>query len=222
MPARVRCPYRDALGGYGSREKGECDQLEVAGLKGDAGSAELLREAQAGDRAAFGRVLDKYSGRLLNRIRMLLGPEGRTAAESGDFLQGVFVEALRDFDRRGLQTEKGFLRWLTAIARNNVRDAVRRPREAAFESFSDALLHTPRGASGDEAIDMAVRREEELHLLECLEELSEDRRLVVELRSLRGLSFGEVADRMKRKVDAVRMLHARALVELARLLRTSD
>ena len=100
----------------------------------------------------------------------------------------------------------------TEPAVNNIRDEVRRGREKAIESFSRSIASRP-GPSTE------VELGEDLHLLaERLEGMDEDHRRVIELRALDNLRFKEVAERMGRSEDAVRMLFRRALVSLGGLL----
>ena len=54
--------------------------------------------------------------------------------------------------------------------------------------------------------------------MEALEELPDDQRRVVELRTLDGLPWREVGEHMERGAEAARLLHYRALLRLGRLL----
>lgn len=182
-------------------------------------SMELARRATAGDSEAFHALLERFGGRLLDRIRLLMGPQARQAADSSDFLQGTFLEALKSYgggDR--LRDERSFLRWLTVIARNNIHDAVRRRRERAFDSFSTAIFQAggkDRGAGPSSQAEL----DDQVHLLvESLQRLDEDHRRAIELRALEGLSFREVARNLGRSEDAARMLYHRSLTRLGEFL----
>lgn len=183
---------------------------------------ELLRGAQAGRSGALDGLLERYRDRLLGRVRLMMGDGARQHAESGDFLQGVMLEIARDLDEAQLEDEEAFLRWATRVARNNIRDQVRRRRERALESFSQSGILARSGdatPSGD-----AGRHEDVERLVAALERLSPDHRRVVELRDFDGLSYREVARALDRpSEEAVQMLHARALSNLTReLTRPSD
>ena len=186
---------------------------------GQEDSLELARRATQGDAVAFHALLERYRERLLERIRFLMGPGARRAAESGDFLQGVFVEALESFgDERRVRDERCFMRWLTVIARNNIHDAVRRDRERAVESFSAVWTG---GGQDDRARSPSSAAEfnEDVHrLVEALEDLEPRHRQVIELRSVEGLRFREVARRLGRSEDAARMLYRRSLLRLGERL----
>lgn len=146
----------------------------------------------------------------------MMGDEARRSAESGDFLQGLWVEVLKRPEQMPREDESAQLRWLTAVARNNIRDAVRKRREQALLALSSSFL-----PAGDPATPLsnAVHDENVVRLAECIEQLLPDHQLVIELRSLEGLSFREVGQRMERGEDAARKLYARAILGLGQRLR---
>lgn len=178
----------------------------------------LLREAKRGDTDALGRVLERYRPRLLARIRLMMGPRARQQAEGQDFLQSVFGEVVRKFGDFELRDEVRFMRWMTTIARNKIHDSHRRHRERALESLSISV--TSAVGCDDEALPPQVAEvaEEVERLVDLLEQLSEDHRHVIELRDLDGLRFRELGERLGKSEDAVRMLHARAMVRLGQLM----
>ena len=178
---------------------------------------ELLRRAGRGDDTARAAILDRYQSRLLRRIRLMMGDQARRAAESIDFLQDVVLEVLQDADHTKVRDEQHLLRWMTAVARNKVRDSVRRRRERAFESLSISAVLGPDRAS-DSPASQAERHECVERLADALEELDRDHRRVIELRDLEGLPFAEIAGAMSRSEDAVQTLHMRAMVRLGRLV----
>ncbi len=161
--------------------------------------------------------LQELHPKLLTRIRIMMGEEARAHADSGDFYQGLCLEALRDERRfqRLVADDRALLRWLTAIARNNIRDEVRKRREALLASFSDTVFR-----HGEETTpsQVTLRTERQERIAEALEALAPDYRRVIELRDLDGLSLRQVGDTMKRSEEAARKLHRRALIQLGRTL----
>ena len=175
-----------------------------------------LQRARSGDKAALLQLLDAHRPRLLDRIRLLMGPSARRAADSHDFMHDVLVEALRGNEKMPLESEQALLRWLTAIARNRIRTELRRDRERAFGAFSDSL--SPK--SGDQTPSgVAVREESRARLVEALETLPRGYCIVIELRDFEGLSFADIGTRIGRSADAARKLHTRAIIRLGELLR---
>lgn len=177
-----------------------------------------MTDGNVHDEAALADLVARYGDRLLARIRLMLGEEARRRADSTDFLQGAFAELLLERGPDVARDETVLLRRVTAIARNNVRDAVRRPRERAFQSLSMSVARLPQGSVESTPSREVARRERAMELAEALERLSDDHRTVVELRDLEGLDFGAIGARMGRGSDAAQMLHTRALVKLGMLL----
>lgn len=186
-------------------------------MRDDPSSArDLLGAARRGDRGARDRLIERHRDRLLGRIRLMMGENARRVAESVDFLQGVMLEVTRDLGEADLRDDAAFLRWATGVARNNIRDAVRRKHERAFASFS-ATLADPAAADRGPATN--ALRDEDLHrLAEAMEGLDDEYRQVLELRHFEGLRFAEIGQRMGRSDAAAQMLHTRALARLGRSL----
>lgn len=176
---------------------------------------DLWSRAQSGDEHAFGRLLEAYRPRLLDRIRLMMGAQARQAAESGDLVQDVFVELLR-YRERAPDDERALLRWMTAIARNRIKDSLRRPREERIAALSDSLAE---GSGRPTPSNHAERVEFGLQLAEALESLPQHYRAALELRSLEELSFRAVGERLGRSEEGARKLHTRALIALGNRLR---
>ena len=177
---------------------------------------ELLERARAGERAACAALLARYMEPILARIRLMMGPEARSAADSDDFLQGALLEVLQESGEDLPQDEPGFLRWVTAIVRNNIRDEVRRIRARSLESAS--RLAQRDDSTRAQPADGCERDERVQRLTAALARLSAEHRTVLELMDLEGLSLDEAGRRLGRSADAVRMLRKRALLRLGGLL----
>lgn len=180
-----------------------------------AESLELLRRVHAGDRTHLDPLLARYQERLLARIRIMMGKPARRVAESADFLQGALIEAARDIDQVRVGSEAQLLRWMTEIARNNIRDAVRRKRERVFSEFSESLAGSATPDQGRPSpASVAEQRDDQHRLAEAIERLPDDLRTAIELRHFEQLSFREIGARLGRSENAAQLLHSRALVRL--------
>jgi RNA polymerase sigma factor (sigma-70 family) len=132
------------------------------------------------DDGALAEAITRYQARLLARIRLMMGPAARQCLESGDVLHDVFAEALRTLRAGDLRDERVFLRWVTAVARNHIIDAVRRNRERSFEA-----LTTDVGAGGDSSVAARLTADERrARLAEAIRQLDPARARVLELRAL--------------------------------------
>jgi RNA polymerase sigma factor (sigma-70 family) len=179
----------------------------------------LVVRARRGDASARGELIERCRPRLLERIRFMMGDDARRVAESGDFVQSVLIEALGRADESMLADDRRLLRWMTAAARNNIRDAVRRRREAALESFAgsgtwslDDPAQPPSPAThADQFERLAV-------LAETIEELTQEQRRVIELREFEHKSFPDIARELGGTDDRVRLLHGKAMLRLGELI----
>lgn len=139
------------------------------------GEASLVAAAQAGDRAAFGQLYDRYArvvhGILLSRVPY---------AEVADLQQDVFLRALRQL--HSLRDAALFPAWLAAIARNRANDFYRRLRPV--DELAETLAS--RGSS-EEAEARAA--------LEVIRNLPEAYRETLILRLVEGMTGVEIAER---------------------------
>ena len=160
-----------------------------------------------------------------------MGPLLRERMDSVDILQETFLDAVRMFDRFEVQSESSLIRWLAKIAELRVREAVQKlkaakrdaAREERFEragSTESQVVH-PAGTGPSPSMEVAGREEKELFEA-CLEHLPEDYREAILLRDFAGAPWEEVAQALdKPSAGAARMLHARAMAELASVYRRS-
>jgi len=174
-------------------------QVREAGLTGvsepvraDAADETLVRAAQAGDRAAFGALYQRYA-RMVHGI--LLARVPRAAAE--DLLQDVFLQAMPRL--ASLRDATRFGGWLAAIARNRASDyhRQRRPTEELEETFQGSHEDSGRTANGQVA--------EGLFFLEAIRSLPEAYREPLILRFAEGLTGPEIAERTGLKHGSVRV-----------------
>src|SRR5467141_5374353 len=98
----------------------------------------LVSAARNGDRAAFGRLYDRY-GRMVHGILLCHVPP----REVDDLVQEVFLAALRQL--HALRDDSRFAAWLAAITRNRANDYYRKfgPEAALTEPVSEEQTEGP-------------------------------------------------------------------------------
>lgn len=192
--------------------------------------AELLPLARAGDADALGRLLEPYRSYLALLARLQIGRRLQGKIDDADLVQETFLEAHRNFHRFQGAADAELAGWPRQILAANLAMLVRRylgtqrrnvrlERELALElDQSSRVLDQGLVSSGSSPSRQAARGEQAVLLAEALERLPEDYREVIILRHLEGLSFPEVARRMKRSLDSVKNLWTRALGQLRRSL----
>ena len=167
-----------------------------------------VRAAQA-DRAAFGILYRRYLDRVYGYSFYLLGDHH----DAEDATERTF---LADLGAIGGFRDQGatFRSWLFRIAHNQVANALRSRQRRATSPLD--LVEEPTGAD-DPAAALAAS-EEARRVRRALAGLPEDRRQVLVLRFVDGLTAREIGAVLDRNEGAVRVLQHRALRELGSVL----
>lgn len=193
----------------------------------------LLRQAKEGDRQAFNDLYARYWERLHTVVRFRLGPALRAKLESADIVQEALLVSLRGIERFEYRSDGDFLHWLCKLVENRIRDQVdyfhaekrliRRETPLQTQLPTRSTVWGPlnlAGISKTPSID-AVRHEELESLERAVDQLPTDQREAVILTRYEGLRFSEAGAMLDKSPDAIRMLVSRALVRLAKELRSS-
>jgi RNA polymerase sigma-70 factor (ECF subfamily) len=192
---------------------------------------DLVRAAQGGSRAALDDLIARYYPRVLKIVRLRMGEKLRERLDSGDILHETFLAAVKSFERFEMRDEASLINWLSRIAQRRVLSAAehegaakrKSARETALEpSFDTSTSPVGMQPAADTMVplDRAIRHEELAVVEECIEQLPEHYREVIVLRNYTGMSFAQIATETGRPTEgASRMLHAKAMIELAKLLR---
>jgi RNA polymerase sigma-70 factor (ECF subfamily) len=166
---------------------------------------EIVRQVQAGDVAAFDRLITKYRERVYGIIYNMTS----NREDAADLTQDAFIKAFQSIHRFGGQSS--FFTWLYRIAVNSTLSHLRRMRLRSFFSLeridSDApvskeiitALTDKTGADRDTYV-----RELQEKLNDAMQKLSIKHRTVVTLFEIDGLSHQEIADVMDCSVGTVR------------------
>lgn len=132
------------------------------------------------------------SGRLHGALTRLLGPENLSLVE--DVAQGALLKAMRTWSIGRIPPNPSA--WITRVAMNLARDALRH-RRMAHSKEDNIILHIEQlspetksaGDSGPEIRDDALR----LMFVCCHPSLAPDAQVVLALKILCGFSTGEIA-----------------------------
>lgn len=167
-----------------------------------------VRAAQA-DHAAFATLYRRYLDPVYGYCFYQLGDHH----DAEDATERTFVAALGAIDR---YRDEGatFRSWLFRIAHNQLANALRARRRQRTTSL-DAVAEPPATDDPARVVGLA---DDARRLRAGVAALSDDRRQVVLLRFVDGLTAREIGDVLGRSEGAVRVLQHRALRELAGLL----
>lgn len=172
---------------------------------------ELIRLAQAGDTAAFGRLYDRYAA----MIYRYTYSKTTSHAVAEDLTSETFLRAFRAIARRPRDT-LNFAAWVVTIARNVVIDH-HRSGWNRLAVVTDQLEPQIDESAGPE--QSALTALTDATLRSALGQLPEDHRECLILRFYTGLSVSETAAAMRRTEGAIKQLQWRATNRLRRLVK---
>jgi len=164
----------------------------------------LIRQAQHGDRDAFGHLVRLHQ----ERLRGLTALSIPNRDDVHDIVQEAFVDAWRGL--AGFLPGHPFGPWLRTICRNRIRKFFRdrRPeRRRELTLVDDALLAAPEPSEDDRRLPA---------LRECLALLSDDQRDLVVRRYHDGEPVQTIATTSGRSPNATSMILARIRTALQR------
>jgi RNA polymerase sigma-70 factor (ECF subfamily) len=165
---------------------------------------ENLEEAVAlvcsGDTAAFQRIVDATSARLVRLGARMLG----SVVDAEDVVQEAYVKAYKALTTGEFDGRSNVSTWLYRIVTNQAIDAMRgrarrpKPTDLADDSTSDL-------ASAEEKLALA-------ELSDWMDELPADQRAALVLKAVEGMTSPEIAEVLQCSEGAVeqRLVRARA------------
>lgn len=183
----------------------------------DLGESRLIEMARAGDQDAFGQLYQ----RSLSQIRavgcvIFRGPGAESNLE--DFCQDVWLRALRFFN--GFREDCDFTTWIVWVARSRAKAILQ--RRGQLKNGDDRLLYQGPEMSDEQwesrcFATQDTRRDAaaaKLDVGRLVRVLSPQKRELVELYYLQGLSEREIADRQGIPLGTVRSRLARLMKAL--------
>ena len=170
---------------------------------------DLVRKAQAGDKAAFDLLVRKYQNKIISLVSRYLGQNG----DVQDVAQDAFIKAYTALP--GFRGEAAFYTWLYRIAVNSAKNYLmargRRPaavdvdaEEAEFFENSDALKEN---ASPER---LALTEEIKKVIFDTIEQLPEELKIAIQLREIDGMSYEDISSAMGCPIGTVRSRIIRA------------
>ena len=186
----------------------------------------LVALAKDGDESALEQLCKVYGERVHRIMRLRMGKELRSKLESMDLVQDAFISALRGLEDFTYKNEGDFLRWVSKIAENRLRDNLDKLHADKRDIRKEIPLNNHRattqssfavslGPVDSTTPSLIMSRREDLDKLEkAIDKLKPEYREVITLTKIEGLSHKEVGDRLEKSPDAVRMLLSRAMAAL--------
>jgi RNA polymerase sigma-70 factor (subfamily 1) len=193
---------------------------------------QLVALVKGGDASALDQLCRVYAERVRWMVRLRMGKELRRNLDSMDVVQDVLIHALGGITDFTYENEGDFVRWLSRIAENALRDNWKRFHAEKRDIRKEVPLNdrgpTTGGRSGGapgpiDATTPSVimsRKEDLARLEQAIDELKPEYREVIVLTRIEGLSYQEVGNRLSKNSEAVRKLVFRAMSALTRIYET--
>ena len=182
----------------------------------DLTDVEILADVAIGDIDAYGKIVNRYRGRLYNFVFRFVGE--RETAE--DIVQETFLRAFRK--RKEYRAIANFSTWLFTIAGNLAKSELRRRKR--WRLFS--LHKDDENDTGMDLPDESFRPDTvtessiaDVQIQQAILSLSENYRQVVLLRDVEGLSYQEISEISKCPVGTVKSRVNRARLKLQQKLK---
>jgi len=167
---------------------------------------DIIKATLGGDESAFAELIDRYSGSVWAVItRGLLNHE-----ETADLTQRTFINAY--FKLEAFKDDGNFGVWVRAIARNLLRNELRRQRREVnrMVHYHNWLLAQ---MENNDAFDAQERQLKET-LERCRKKLSPTSSRALTLRYEQGLDFEVMSHQLGRTIEATRQLLTRVRRQL--------
>lgn len=174
--------------------------------------SKLVKQAQAGDQAAFVALYRQNQPAVYTYIYYRVG-EQMTAE---DLTAEVFVR-LVDKIHTFKPGNRPILAWLYTIAGNLVKDHYRRKGRATMLPISETIR-----SNGHSPTHLVEKAQNHRRLVAAMEQLTEDQRQVILLKFVERRSNLETAAILDKTEGAVKALQHRALASLRRALEKDE
>ena len=188
-------------------------------MLGHMDDSEVVRAFLAGDDRAFGELVKRYDGRLLNFVYRTVGDRER----GQDLVQETFVRVYRHMHRFD-QTKK-FSTWIYTIAGNLAKNELRNRSRNPLVLFQTIRKNWEADHRPLEWEDSSYRPDDlyrKRFLKDLVEkavvELPEHHRIVFVLRELEGKTYEEIAEITGCNLGTVKSRLNRARNNFARLI----
>lgn len=168
----------------------------------------MLERLRSGDASAFEDFVSAYQHRVFAVAYRMLG----NYAEAEEAAQEVFLRVYRSIGE--FRGEAQLSTWLyTITSRLCLNRLASGERRMARAREDDATLANLPGPGVDAALELE-QREQQAALERAISELPDERRVIVILRDVQGLSYEEIATALDLSLGTVRSRLHRARLEL--------
>ncbi len=181
---------------------------------------ELLHDYLNGDEMAISTLLERYTPRIRNYLRLML----RDVERAEDILQETLIKVVTII-RNGRYNDQGrFLSWTLRIAHNMAIDYFRttknRPVTNEAEAGYDLLGSLQNSETTTE--DNIMQNETADQIRNLVNQLPDDQQEVVRLRYYSNLSFNEIAEQTGVSINTALGRMRYALINMRKMVKNNN
>lgn len=177
----------------------------------------LVSQILTAHRQHLKQLLTAYQPYIRSLAEQSVPMQLRPRLDASDLAQETLLRGTAQLNQFQGQTEAELLAWLRQILQNLVVDWVRHHTAEKRDVRREIELNEPVPDDDGTPSQIYRKKEENERLTAAMQLLSDDHRIVIELRN-RGLTFEEIGEQIGRTPDAARMLWGRAISRLVALL----
>ncbi len=192
----------------------------------DRAATNILERWYAGDESAFAELLDAHGEWLREHVRRRMGRKLRANQDSGDVVQDVLVDLLRNGPAFVPANDRQLRALLARMVCNRLADladyagAVKRCRDMEVVLDSRFVSRIgPQDASALRPSRIAEAEEEKARVRVALELLEPADQHVIWLHRWMGKPFAEIAEELSIETKAANKRYQRAVLRLGREVR---
>ena len=182
----------------------------------------LIRQCQLGDLKATEGLIIRYQDRVFNVIMKIVGNRD----DAAELTQETFVKVIEKIGT--FKAQSSFYTWLFRVAVNTALNFCRKRFRVTTQSL-DAVV----GGDGEncrklgdflvdkseiDPVELAQKKETAQLITAALGKLSESHRVMIILRDIEGMSYGEVSATLGVELGTVRSRISRARSEMRKIL----
>lgn len=187
---------------------------------------QLVVQAKEGDKSALNQLYGAYAERVRWMVRLRMGKELRRKLDSIDVVQDALLHALGGINGFTYENEGDFVRWLSRIAENVLRDNWERLHAEKRDIRKEVSLGNGGRRNGSRLSgilgpvatitpSVILSRKEDLARLEkAIDALKPAYKEVIVLTKIEGLGYLEIGNKLGKSSEAIRKLVSRAMTAL--------
>lgn len=182
--------------------------------KEQAEAKALVALAKKGDMQAFETLIVKHEKIVYNIAFRMFG----ASEDVKDISQEVFLKVYRNLQH--FDEKSAFSTWMYRIAMNTCIDEMRKRKGKQTYSLEEELEDTEGSYQkqfaddGETPEQSIMRKETQSEILKALDTLSEEHKIAIILRDIRGFSYEEIAEMTDTTLGTVKSRISRARLQL--------